>query len=394
VPFVVLALIPRLIALPNPNLLWATALVLSLAGVALSRTLPWLTVSAWLGWALVALSWHERHGFDLADTGVASWKIAVPGLALGLLWVMRRGGGEKPLPAAAVGLLTTACLALLHPAVDAHWPLWTQGLLPFGFALAWIALTRRLIQDPAVLAWRACAGGFAVWFATLIFPFQFDREWLTIAWALEAAALCWLFTRLPHDGLRLAGFGLAAVAFVRVFSELDLSYQAIPLHLPMAAWLLVVFGLCGSAMLAAAAWLKPPHHQWDGLPIRAVLLTLGGLLLFALVNLEIANAFTPAGAARLSLAFGGHFARDMTYSIAWGLFSLILLVIGFWKNTPGARYTAIGLLLITLGKLFLHDLAQVGSVYRIGAFLAVAVIALAASYLYQRAGRKNDGNNA
>jgi uncharacterized membrane protein len=112
------------------------------------------------------------------------------------------------------------------------------------------------------------------------------------------------------------------------------------------------------------------------------------VLLFLLVNLQIANAFLPSNARYLTLQFGGNFARDMSYSIAWGLFALALLMIGFWKQTAGARYAAMGLLLVTLAKLFLHDLDQVGSIYRIGAFLIVSVIALGASYLYQRAGRK------
>ena len=386
-PFLVLGLIPSLIPLPDPTLLWSAALVLSLAGVALSRPLPWLTLSAWLGWAVVALAWHERHGYDLAHPTLAAWKIGVPTLALALLWLLRRSYGENPLPSVAVGLLTTACLALLHPAIDAHWPLWSHGLLPFAFALGWIAFTRRLVLDAAPLPSRACAAGFAVWFITLIFPFQFVREWLTLAWALEGAALCWLFTRLPHDGLRLAGASLSLLGFIRIFSELDLRYQNVPLHLPMAAWLLILFGLTSAALLFAASRLKPPHHQWDGLPLRLILFIAAGILLFALLNFQIANAFTLADAPRVSLAFGGHFARDMSYSIAWGLFSLALLVIGFWKSAPGARYASIGLLLVTLAKLFLHDLAQVGSIYRIGAFLAVAVIALGASFLYQRAGR-------
>jgi hypothetical protein len=389
-PFVVLAMIPQLIPLPNPTLLWSTALALSLAAVALSRKIPLMTLSAWLGWIVVVFAWHQNRGFTQTDALIISWKIAVPTLALGLLWIMRKSYGENPAPTAAVGLLTTASLALLHPTIDAHWPVWTQGLLPFAFALSWIALTRRLIHDHAALALRACAGGFAVWFVTLIFPFQFDREWLTLAWALEAAALCWLFTRLPHDGLRLAGFGLATVAFARVFLDLNLNYDTLPLQLPMALWLLISFGLCATAMLFAALQLKPPHHRWDGLPIRAILFTFAGILYFALVNLQIANAFTPAGTRYLTLNFDGDFARDMSYSIAWGLFALLLLIIGFWKNTAGARYAAVGLLLVTLAKLFLHDLDQVGSIYRIGAFMAVAIIALGASFLYQRAGRKTD----
>jgi uncharacterized membrane protein len=47
-------------------------------------------------------------------------------------------------------------------------------------------------------------------------------------------------------------------------------------------------------------------------------------------------------------------------------------------------------------KLFLHDLAQLEALYRIGAFVAVALIALGASIAYQRffAGTTPDGNPA
>ncbi len=39
---------------------------------------------------------------------------------------------------------------------------------------------------------------------------------------------------------------------------------------------------------------------------------------------------------------------------------------------------------ITLMKLFFHDPANIGSIYRICALIVVAVIALGASFLYQR----------
>ena len=47
---------------------------------------------------------------------------------------------------------------------------------------------------------------------------------------------------------------------------------------------------------------------------------------------------------------------------------------------PGGR----ALLAVTLLKLFIHDLSAIGSIYRIAALIVVAVIALAASFLYQR----------
>ncbi len=74
----------------------------------------------------------------------------------------------------------------------------------------------------------------------------------------------------------------------------------------------------------------------------------------------------------------------MAYSIAWGLFSLALLCMGFWKGSKHARYAAVVLLVITLLKVFLHDLAAIQNIFRIGALVGVAVIAFIASFLYQR----------
>src|SRR5262249_7112545 len=82
--------------------------------------------------------------------------------------------------------------------------------------------------------------------------------------------------------------------------------------------------------------------------------------------------------------FSGNFARDMSYSIGWALFALLLLIVGIRKRTAPARYASLGLLGVTIVKLFFHDLSQLDQLYRIGAFIVVAVIAILASFLYQR----------
>jgi uncharacterized membrane protein len=61
-----------------------------------------------------------------------------------------------------------------------------------------------------------------------------------------------------------------------------------------------------------------------------------------------------------------------------------LLVYGIAQRIAAARYAATGLLCVTLLKLFFHDLAQLGQLYRIGAFIGVAVIAMLASFAYQK----------
>ncbi|MGZ4985587.1 MAG: DUF2339 domain-containing protein, partial [Chthoniobacterales bacterium] len=48
------------------------------------------------------------------------------------------------------------------------------------------------------------------------------------------------------------------------------------------------------------------------------------------------------------------------------------------------RYAGLVLLLVTLVKLFLHDLGYLSQLYRIGAFIGVALILIIASFVYQR----------
>ncbi len=383
-PFLLLTVVPRLLPVPNPSLLFAAALGLSVTLQWLSRGTPWLAMVGWVGWLLVAGTWQSLHGsLDLPGVLMA-WHTAVPALALALWWGLRRHFQAETLPVAAVGLLMTACLTLLNPVIDNHWPEWAHGLLPAAFALPWMLMALRLRQEAAPLPQQAWTGGLALWFATLFFPFQFDGHWLSLAWALEAAALCWLFTRLLHDGLRVGAGLLAALACGQLLLiPAGLSFSVAG-ALPMWLWLCLVYGGSGLALLAGANWLHAPHHRLGELPLRGLIIGLGGVVLFALLNLQIANAFSPQEAARLEIRFGEQFASDMTYSIAWGLFALALLLLGFWKKTAGARYAGVGLLLVTLAKLFLHDLDRVGSIYRIAAFLVVAVIALGASFLYQK----------
>jgi uncharacterized membrane protein len=54
------------------------------------------------------------------------------------------------------------------------------------------------------------------------------------------------------------------------------------------------------------------------------------------------------------------------------------------RRTKAIRYAGLALLGVTLLKLFLHDLGELNQLYRIGAFIGVALILIVASFVYQR----------
>jgi uncharacterized membrane protein len=263
-----------------------------------------------------------------------------------------------------------------------------MGLLPAVFAIpALLSLAVVLMKVPqeskARLTQIAWFGGVALFFITLIFPVQFDRQWLTIGWALEGAALLWLFHRVPHPGLRLTGAGLLIAAFARLACNPAVLAYHPRSATPIFNWYLYAYGIVTVCLFAGMRLLAPPRHRIFRVNAPPVLAGLGTVLAFLLLNIEIADYFS-APAATLTFQFSGSFARDMTYSIAWALFALMLLVIGILRKLPASRYAALGLLSVTLLKLFFHDLSRLAQLYRIGAFIGVAVIAMLASFAYQR----------
>jgi uncharacterized membrane protein len=304
-------------------------------------------------------------------------------------FLFRREFAERVEPWAVAAVSGPLHFFLIYRLVKEAYPNQVMGLLPLLFAVpALLSLVLALKQLPAdspkrmaTLAWF---GGVALFFITLIFPIQFDRQWITIGWALEGAALLWLFHRIPHNGLKYTGTGLLLAAFVRLaFNPAVLEY-----HARSAAaifnWYLYAYGIVTVCLFVGARLLAAPRHKIRQVSVPPVFLTLGTILAFLLVNIEIADYFTLEGSRVLTFKFSGNFGRDMTYTIAWGLFAFGLLVAGILRRLPAARWSAIGLLGVTMLKLFFHDLAQLEALYRIGAFVAVALIAIGASLAYQR----------
>src|SRR2546427_8868748 len=168
-----------------------------------------------------------------------------------------------------------------------------------------------------------------------------------------------------HDALPI----LLATAFVRLaLTPAVLSYHARSAT-PILNWYLYTYGLVTLSLFTGARLLAPPRDRVLTIKAPAMLYTMGTVLGFLLVNIQIADFFAEPGTAALTFKFSGNFTRDMTYSIAWALFALVLLLPGLVKGITPARYAALALLGVTLLKLFLHDLAKLAQLYRVGALV-------------------------
>jgi uncharacterized membrane protein len=389
-PFLLLNMVTLRLPLTNPSPVFGLALLLVVLLLGLTKlySLDWMPAVGLVCVAALECTWHFNR-FNPADPAqpLAWYLVFLVVFSLYPFLFVRQFAG-KVVPWAAAAMAGPLQFFLVHRLVKAAYPNEFMGLLPATFAIPpllslVVVLKKSAAANPARMTQLAWFGGVALFFITLIFPIQFDRQWITIGWALEGAALLWLFHRVPHAGLKLAGAGLLVAAFVR----LALNPAVLEYHQRSATaifnWYLYAYGVVTICLFAGAWLLAAPRHQVFGVNAPPILSSLGTVLAFLLVNIEIADYFSSPGST-LTFQFSGDFARDMTYSIAWAVFALVLLVVGIAKRVRTPRYAGLALLGVTILKLFFHDLASLDQLYRIGAFVAVAAIAMLASFAYQR----------
>ena len=188
---------------------------------------------------------------------------------------------------------------------------------------------------------------------------------------------------MPHRGLIVWAAGLLAASFVR----LALNPAVVTYHeraaSPILNWYLLAYGVTALAFFAAAHLLpRDQDVRIQEIGLRGALRALGTVLVFLLVNIEIADYFSTG--PTLTFRFTGSFAMDVAYSLAWGAFALVLLLVGILTGHKAARLSSLGLFAATIGKVFLHDLWRLGQLYRVGSIFALAVLLILVSFLYQK----------
>lgn len=279
------------------------------------------------------------------------------------------------------------------------------GLLPLAQAAALSVLLvralrlapprERLTFEPGRLALVA---GAVLAFVSVAIPLQLEKEWITIGWALLAAALAWLSTKIRHRGLLAWCGGLLLLVFVR----LALNPAVLTYH-PAGGraiwnWYLYTYLVSGTAFFAAAWFLRRSDDRlapsFAGSLRLSSLANGGGVaLLFLLVNIEIADFFATGSTLTFGFLTGNaSLAEDLASTLSWAVFAFLLLVAGIGLRSKAARVAAILLLVGASLKGFLHDLGQLGGFYRVGSFAGLAVsLALVAVLLQKFVFRPEEG---
>jgi len=286
----------------------------------------------------------------------------------------RSPGAREPWLAALVAAVTTFFAA--REALRAGRLDWMIGVLPVAQGLVTAVLLRALVRlEPAGrrdMGRLALVAGAALSFITVAIPLQLDHQWITIGWALEGAALAWLYGRIPHRGLLLASTALLTTVFVRLALNPSVFAYEPRGAMRILNWYLYTYLIAAAALFAGARWLAKTNDRLvEGLPRIAHALAAGGvILLFLLLNIEIADFY--ATGPEITFRFGVTVSQDLTYTIGWLVFGMVLLAAGIYARARPARVTAVSLIAVTTFKCFLYDLSSLEGLYRVGSFVGLA----------------------
>ena len=261
-------------------------------------------------------------------------------VAIGLLYVCRQGGRQKPWLDGTL-IFGTPLVAFSMQAVLLHDEPMALALSAIAVSGVYLSLLfgLRKHQDQRLLteAYAALALGFT----TLAVPLAFSAGTTTSLWALEGAAVVWMGVRQGRRLPWLAGLGLqllAAVAFLISEINRSASHDALLLN---GTWLgAALLGLAGMAL----AWI---HDRFKPIPALPALLMLWGLGWWTLAGLtqvdQAGRVFVRQDAEWLfalaylaiSLLLAGGLRRWLRWPRSgWGmaLWALLALLCVPWAN--------------------------------------------------------------
>jgi len=257
---------------------------------------------------------------------------------------------------------------------DDRWPL-TLIFLALSAAHLLVASLLPESPAPAIALPRGLYTFLAVSFFTFAIPIRLEHNAITLAFAIEGAALVCIGFRTLSGLLRPTGYLLLGITAFRLLDQPPPAH-AFLFNERFGSYLLLV--VCLGFSLWSARDSSAPEKSSRQAESAFLAVATSFFALIAL-SLEFWDYF-----GRASSALDHALAQHLALSILWTCYAGLLLLLGIQRHSPLLRWQALVLLGIVVAKVFLFDLSFLARVYRILSFFILGSVLLAVSFFYQR----------
>ncbi len=365
---------------------YIVALDAGVLSLVIARRWRWIATLAFLGSHGLFWTWHGEH-YQLAKRPAALLFQA----ALFLLFVLadlapqlrRRASGIEEWILAAANPF--AFYATSYFLLRGDYPDW-MGAFAAAMAVvhAGLAQAHSALQ-PADRRMKLILLGTAAAFVTAAIPVQWESNWITIAWAAEAAGLLWAGAETSSRALRVFSAIVFGLAVFRYLVE-DVAWDR-PVFTPVFNRYFLTTVIL-TACLGAAAYVSRRVGTGTvlaaGLAAAAIFWIGSSVEVYTYFEAEARAVARSAGPESFAAARQLRWTGQMALSVLWSAYAAALTAAGFRLRRSALRTAGLVLFGLTLIKVVSVDMAELRQLYRIVAVLALGVLLLAVAWAYQR----------
>jgi uncharacterized membrane protein len=302
----------------------------------------------WALYLVAALAYELRVGAEKLSTASALLLFADVLLVSGSGWAVLHGAGRK-----AEATAWVLALAVGHVGV--------------GLATLRGRVSRQTGELLIALGIALSAVGFAL---------ALDGPALVTGWAIHAALLAWLGARTQDERATIGAAVFLLLAIGHVLLQ-EAPPRALSSGLDHTAR-----GLVAIAVVVVTAGFAARVAQGKVLQTRepfAIVAAAAAVYLVSVAIVDLSGATRATGATQTS---------QLLLSAFWSATGLAAIVAGLLRNRQRVRLGGLALLGIAVVKVFLYDLKTLGSIYRVGSFIALGLLLIAGAFAYQRVQRE------
>jgi uncharacterized membrane protein len=358
------------------SLVFMTIALIAAIGVVVRRRWAWLAVIAYIVSLPQAASWLDsEHSTHLGLTLVVA-------TSFWLLYVVAAVGHEVLVPTKSLRL-SSASLLFANASITAAGGWWLiddaghragANAWLFALACAHIALGALVFESRASREIAMLLYGVSATLVGIAVSVALDGPAVVAAWAIEAIVLAWVGRRTDARRRGLAAalvvVGLAGMHTLLFETRPDaLAYGLHSIPLAVGAVALVLLSLAGIAALHDEV---AERLAWIGAAL--------GVYLVSGLVVDLAGAHAERSTQTSQLALSGF----------WAALGFAAIVAGLARRKRALRIGGLGILMLAVVKVFVVDLANLESIWRVGSFLAVGLLLLAGAFAYQRVSRTVD----
>jgi len=368
-----------------------------------ATAIPLLVYILMVSAALMTLVWYRPQWIWLRLSPM------IGAILLSIVWYSNKDVAFFSLEATFLYLILALFLSMeiFHVHLKPERSSWIDRIVAVlsGFFALYITISSTI--DQTMLIQVSFGSVLALIYASLVvfvYKQRMDEKFIPSVWAAVYAILVlWTFDSLDQDyisfvlvaimslvslemvrGYKVAPFATASILMMGVNTVMLFGYGSFTARPDI----LIFHDRSLAYALVIIAWLF-----W-GLFIRLLELhvntqrTLAGMIAvfvgFVWLNIEVDTSLD----RYLPIVFGEVSTSrenllELTRSMAWLAYSVLLFGIGMLRKVAAPRYAAILLFSMTILKIFITDLSFLEIPYRIVSFLVLGLILLMVSYIYQ-----------